>query len=120
MKIEIALQDVESMRAKIKQLEKEVKDLEDKLQSLSEPALKKEAVKLSWRLFNDYLHATFTHLGFESTNQHPVNTESNLEHWLGKSWYSSARIQFELGAVITNNFKRAFLNIGIVPAENNE
>lgn len=116
MKIEIELSEVEYLRSELEIRKTEVKELETKLKELSEIELKQRAVSLSWRLLDNYLAAVFTHLGFNNKND-TVIVKENLEHYLGKSWWNSERIKFELGATITTEFRTAFLKIGIIPKE---
>lgn len=117
MKVEIELSEVEYLRSQLKKRETEVQELETKLKELSESELKQKAVALSWRLFDNYMATVFSHLGFENDKTDTVIVRENLEHLLGKSWWNSERIKFELGATITTKFKNAFLEIGIIPQE---
>ena len=38
---------------------------------------------------------------------------SKLEHYLGKSWWNSEKLEITLGASISNKFKRAYIKMGI-------
>ena len=114
MKIEIELGEVERLKNQLQQREEEVNELETKLKELSETELKQKAVRLSYRLFDNYMAAVFKHLGFEEWTRDSVIVRDNLEHWIGKDWWNSDRITFELGANVTTKFKTAFLSIGIL------
>ena len=114
MKIEVELAEVESLRSQLQQKEMEVNELEIKLKELSEPELKQKAVRLSYRLFDNYMAAVFKHLGFGEWQRDSVIIREDLEHWLGKDWWDSDRITVELGANVTTKFKSAFLSIGIL------
>lgn len=117
MKIEIELEYIESLKRQLDDAKMEANGLREKLNSLNEKELREEAVRLSFRLFEDYLHATFTHLGFDQEGVSSVVVRENLEHWLGKSWYRSERVTFQLGATITTKMRKAFLQIGILMKE---
>jgi hypothetical protein len=113
MKIEIELEEVERLKHRLHTTQEELKELKFKLKSLSEDELKKQAVRLSYRLFQDYMKATFERLGLGEWEGTLV-INNNLEHWIGKEWWTSERVSFEIGAEVTTKIKRAFLRIGII------
>ena len=84
---------------------------------MSESELKAKAVRLSYRLFDNYMATVFEHLGFGEWERGSVIVMDNLEHWIGKDWWNSDRIKVEIGANVTNTFKSAFLSIGIITKE---
>ena len=114
MKIEIELSEVEALKWELQRTQTEKRQLEEKLKELSETELKAKAVRLSYRLFDNYMAAVFKHLGFEEWQRESVIVRDNLEHWIGKDWWNSDRITVELGANVTTKFKSAFLSIGIL------
>ncbi len=114
MKVEIELEDLEELRNEVQSLRDDIKEQQDKLYNLDENVLKKDAVRLSYKLFNDYMDAIFKHLGFGEWQRDSVIIREDLEHWLGKDWWDSDRITVELGANVTTKFKSAFLAIGIL------
>lgn len=115
--MEIELSEVERLKSKLKKVETENKQLEEKLKELSEPELKAKAVRLSYRLFDNYMATVFKHLGFGEWQRGSVIINSDLEHWLGKDWWNSDRIKIDLGANVSTKFKNAFLSIGIIAEE---
>lgn len=117
MKIEIELEEVERLRSQLQQREIEVNELKEKIKELSEPELNQKAVKLSYRLFDNYMATVFKHLGFEEWSRNSVIIKDDLEHWIGKEWWNSDKITFEVGANVTTKFKTAFLSIGIITEE---
>jgi hypothetical protein len=117
MKTEIELQDLENLREHLRSSLESNKELQEKLDSLDEADLKKRAVDLSWRLFHSYLGCMFKSLGFVTRGETPIICHANLERELGKKWYDSDRITFDIGATVTTKFRQAFLNIGIVPKD---
>lgn len=118
MKIEIELSELENLKEKIISLEIQNKKLEEKTKSSSEDELIKKAVRLSYKLFDNYMFAVFKKLGFGEWHKNSVIIHDNLEHWIGKDWYfTTERINIEIGAEITNIFKRAFLAISIITEE---
>lgn len=114
MKIEIELSEVEALRSQLQRTETEKRQLEEKLKELSETELKAKAVRLSYKLFDNYMATVFEHLGFGEWQRDSVIVRDNLEHWIGKDWWNSDRITIELGANVTTKFKSAFLSIGIL------
>lgn len=114
MKIEIELSELEALRSQLQITETEKRQLEGKLKELSESELKAKAVRLSYRLFDNYMAAVFKHLGFGEWQRNSVIVRDNLEHWIGKDWWNSDRITVELEANVTTKFKSAFLSIGIL------
>lgn len=113
MKIEIEFEEVERLKRSIEVLQREKGELETKLKSLNESELKKQATSLAMKIFHDVMNRVFEKLGFEGRmNPNEINF-SNLEHYLGKSWYTSERLHIELGATITDQFRCAFLSMGI-------
>lgn len=117
MKIEIELSEVEKLKEENKIKSQKIIELETKLKELSENELKESAVKLSFTLFENYMNCVFRHLGFEQFRE-TVIIKDDLRHWLGKSWWNSEKLNIQIAANITNQFKNAFLSIGIITTEN--
>ena len=117
MKIEIELLEVEKLQEENKVKSQKIIELETKLKELSENKLKESAVKLSFTLFENYMSCVFKRLGFEPFRE-SVIIKDDLIHWLGKSWWNSEKLNIQIGANITNQFKKAFLSIGILTTEN--
>ena len=117
MKIEIELSEVEKLKDENKVKSQKINELEAKLKELSENELKESAVKLSFTLFENYMSSVFKHLGFE-TFRESVRINEDLRHWLGKSWWNSEKLNIQIGVNITNQFKTAFLSIGVLTPEN--
>lgn len=114
MKIEIELQEIESIKKGNDSLKKEIEKLKIELKSLDKEELRKQAVDLSRQMFENVVHRVFKELGFEKpfTLSNDINFRQ-LEHWLGKDWWVHQDLEVEIGATITNKFKRAFLKLGI-------
>lgn len=113
MKIEIEYSEIEALKAQLEQAETENMRLVKKLMELSEPELKASAVKLSRRLFDNYMRTVFMHLGFEEWERNSVNIRDNLERFIGEEWWNNDRLAIELGATVTTKFRSAFLSLGI-------
>lgn len=113
MKIEINLEDIESLKEQIKILQKDKHELELKLKSLDEEVLKQQALDLANKIFRDVLNRVFIELGFENTILDRDIDFNNLQHYLGQTWWNSERLEIKLGANITNQFKGAYLSMGI-------
>ena len=116
MKIEIELEEVESLREKVENQSFKIMHLEEELRNLNKEVLTDKAIKLSYYLFENYVRCIFQKLGFNGTPIHPIYMKNNMERLLGKTWYEeSDKIEVELGVEILNDFKKAFLNIGVIP-----
>lgn len=113
MKIEIELNDLESLRKENQDLKKSNEELKLKLISLNEDELKKHAIGLSRSMFGSVMNRIFTELGFEDSICLSDIDFGELEHYLGKNWWCSEKINVVLGANITNQFRKAYLRIGI-------
>jgi hypothetical protein len=118
MKIEIEFEEVESLKNQLYNETQKVRKLEEKLKSLDEKQLNKKAIGLSYKLCEDYLVAIFTKLGFDE-KQSGLVVEENLEHWIGKDWYTrDERINLKFNILISNEFKKAVISLGVNPKEN--
>ncbi len=114
MKIQIELEEVEKLKAELQATKEKLQEAKEKLSEISEETLKQKAVNLSWRLFDNYMSAVFIHLGFnEPWNKQTVRAD-NLEHWVGKEWWKSGKIEIEVCANVTTKFREAFLRIGVI------
>ena len=113
MKIEIEFEAVESLKREISMLQKDKIELEEKLKSLDESELKKQANDLARKIFGDVMNRIFEELGFEDKTWLNDVDFGNLQHYLGANWWNSERLNIELGVTIINQFKGAFLRMGI-------
>jgi hypothetical protein len=117
MKIEIELAEVEQLRKSNQDLQDKLRVLEGEMKELSPDELKKKAIGLAYRLFENYMASTFRHLGF-NVNFRAVSIDYDLDHYIGRTWYNKDdRVKMELHAHVTEAFRSAFLNIGIVPKD---
>jgi hypothetical protein len=117
VKVEIELQELENLRREVRILEDENEKLKRKVEDLNEDVLVRKAVDLSWRLFTSYQNSVFEKLGFDQENIITIETTSDLKKELGQSWWASERLNFNLGAIVTNEYRKAFLKIGVTPKE---
>lgn len=118
MKIEIELGEVENLRRNVDELWRENLELKDKLDSISEENLIQQASSLAARLFHEYLLMVFEKLGFtnkENWRYHGLALDSSeLKRHLGTAWHEQPENVFvELGVSMTNNWKSAFMSIGV-------
>jgi len=117
MKITIDLEEVEALRKKIRNLESEKRELELKITNLDEKVLIDKAVRLSKRLFTQYIDLIFEKLNFDQKADNSVSID-DLEHYLGADWYNQReKIKMTIGADITNHYKTAFLRLGVIIEE---
>jgi len=113
MKIEIELSDIDILKNKIKSLENEKKVLEKKIESLDEEKLRQDALQLAMFIFNSTFTSVCDKIGFDySPNWLNVDLVK-LDHYLGKTFWSSERMEVEIGVSLTNKFKTAFIKLGI-------
>ena len=117
MKVEVELQELENLRRDVRILEDENEKLQRKIKELNEDELIRKAVDLSWRLFANYQNAVFEKLGFEQKEIITLETTADLKKELGQSWWNSERLNFNLGAIVTNEYRKAFLKIGVIIKE---
>jgi hypothetical protein len=115
MKIEIELEDVEYLKRQLREAQEERDELKKEIEKLSPDALKREALQLSYRLFNDYMTAVFEELGFDQWKKNSVIYPPNLVSWYGEEWWRNDRIKFEFGAEVTTEFRSAFIRINVLP-----
>ncbi len=118
MKIEIEYEEVERLKTKISDLEKDRDELSKKLQSLDEVTLRNNAVSLAEKMFRSVFSTVCEKLGFPCSNIRWSDMSFHeLEHWLGKNWWESEKLTVDVGATITTHFKNAFLHLGIKTEE---
>lgn len=119
MKIEIELEAVESLKKELEYKEQHIQKLEAELNALDSKTLKEQAVNLSKELFDLYMTTVFRHLGFDNEagiwKRGSVEWKRDLEQHLGKTWYNSERLEINIGANISKNWRSAFLSLGINP-----
>lgn len=114
MKVEVELHEIEALREELRNAKKESEYYKSELAKLDPNKLKDDAVRLSKGLLNSYIAAIFEKLGFEVDElNEPVRFKDDVQYHLGQAWYKSNRLEVEIGATITSNFKRAFLNLGL-------
>ena len=113
MKVEIELSELESLRSEIKKLRLENLQLDGKLKELDEKELKKSAVRLAYHLADCYLKSIFKKLGFNASES-GLEVRQNLEQMIGKNWFDREdELDVAFGVGILNEFKRAFISIGV-------
>lgn len=119
MKIEIELEAVESLKKDLAHKEEQIKKLEAELKALDSKTLKDQAVDLSKMMFDHYMNTVFRQLGFDNETggwrRGSVVWKDDLEHWLGKNWYDSERLEINIEANISKHWRSAFLSLGIKP-----
>jgi|GEM_PF-997138 hypothetical protein len=117
MKVEIELNDLNSLKTKLDRSEKTIKDLEKQIKDLDPEALKSQAVELSKTMFEKYMTAVFQQLGFDNKDDmydaYSIDWAPDLKLHLGKNWYESQELKVELAAKISPEWKQAFLRMGV-------
>lgn len=112
MKVEIELNELEALRAKIKRLEEEINQAENRLKQYDDKAIYELAVKKSFWLFERYIDLVFKELGFDCAPFNPVQRD-NLLYYLGENWWKSNDVEIEISAEVSAKFRRAFLRMGV-------
>lgn len=119
MKVEVELGEIENLKNQISILKKENQKLSQIIQNLDEKKLKEDAVYLAEKMFVDVINTVFSRLGFAKDESIYYNDFNKLQERLGERWWSSERLDVTMGATITNQFREAFLRLGI-KTENKE
>lgn len=117
MKIEIELHEVERLKSLIHEQESQIQEMREKLEEIDEEELIQRAINLSKKLLKGYMATVFENLGFDVNEDNSVIFQDNLEYFLGKEWRKSGRVKVDVGANICNEFRRAYLKIGVIPKE---
>ncbi len=118
MIVQVELAELESLRAQVAEYKKEAYNLKVKLEELEEQRLIEKATDLSLRLFDSYMAAVFQSLGFkEPWDNGSVKFQDHLHMQLGKTWWRSDRLKVWVRAEVSEHFRCAFLNIGVIPKQ---
>jgi len=114
MKIEIELEELEQLRNKSKDQETKINNLNQQLKVLDAQELRKHSVDVAEKMFEAVITEAFKNLGFTNPSFGAMGIDfRNLEHYHGEDWMHDKRLQVTIGATISKDFKRAFLNMGI-------
>lgn len=113
MKVEIELEYIEQLKREINALHIDKADLSDKLKGLNEEKLKNDALDLAAHIFSESITRVFKEIGFSDSVLYAPHNFREFERILGVNWYSSERLQIQLGAEINGEMRRAFLRMGI-------
>ena len=112
MKIEVELGDIEILRKQIQTLEEEKEGLYKKLSALDEKQLKADVRVMAQKMTDSIMAEVFKKLGFKAGGLGYMSFK-DLEHWHGKEWWTHEDLEVTLSATITNQFKSAFLSLGV-------
>jgi hypothetical protein len=113
MKIEVELKDIELLRSEISSLKEQREALVEKLKLLDEKEFKKQATDLANKMFIDVMNKILEEIGFADKIHVESIPFTNLEKSLGVNWWSSERLDFDLGIIVTSKFKKAFAKLGV-------
>lgn len=119
MKITIESEEFYRLKKELERANKEIHDLKNELSKFDEGKLKEKVLNNSFRLADLYLKGIFAKLGFDEGSyfDSALIDHENVHHWLGKDWYINERLKVNIHARISNEFRRAFIELGIVPAK---
>lgn len=120
MKIEIEFREVERMKNEISSKEKELMVLRAELLKLDAQKLKADSVNLAMDLFESYIKTVFEKLGFNKPNgfyNRAIIAECGLQRLGQTSPFDSDKVKFSIEAQIANDFRQAFLRMGLITEE---
>jgi len=120
MKIEIELEYVESLKKELDAFKKANEDLRTELSKFDKEKVEGEIKNLADAMFRSVIKEVFSKLGFEDLSDLRSMNFPTIEHWLGKYWWFSEKLDVTIGAQITNKFKGAFLALGVKAEEKPE
>jgi len=120
MKIEIELEYVESLKKDLDAFKKANEDLLKELSAFDKEKVEVEIKNLADAMFRSAISGAFSKLGFEDMSDLRSMCFREIEHWLGKYWWTSEKLDVTIGAQITNKFKGAFLALGVKAEEKSE
>lgn len=112
-KIEIELSEVDKIRADAAHWQREAKALKKELDALDPDALRKEAIRSAERVFHSACARIFSDIGLEYEQDWFGKGWNEMEHWLGSDWTMSDRLVVDIGARVSNQFRGAFIRLGI-------
>jgi len=112
MKIEIELEEIESLRKQIADLTRSKEFTEKRLYEARIEEMENKAIKLSRKLFNKYMQATFKALGFDDNSFGDV-VDFDLGYNQDKKWFEQD-ITVTLSASVSEHFRRAYMTIGLL------
>lgn len=114
MKVEVDLKEIEDLRETIRIREGEIVTLQKELHNLDSSVLMRRAQELSYRLLNTYITSIFKGLGFESgLSENVVSFDQNIKWNHQEDWWKKENLNVHVVATVSQNFRRAFLSIGV-------
>lgn len=108
-KIEIELDELNSLQARLESAQQECTRLHERLKHLNESNLVERANKLANRIAENYIEGALKLLGFEDPS---VDIHQDLRSLFGERWYENAAVTFNYGVNVSLNFQSAFVRIG--------
>lgn len=116
--IQIELQELDSIREELNSLKLENRDLKAKLSKLDEDRLYSDATQTAMNLFNETMSRVFKELGFDPELSYCGVDMIKLQNCLGKDFNKNDRLTVTVGATVANNFRKAFVVMGVKFDEN--
>jgi len=120
MKIEIELEYVETIKKELDAYKQDNERLRKELSAFDKEKVEGEIKNLADAMFRSAISGVFSKLGFEDISDLRSMCFREIEHWLGKYWWTSEKLDVTIGAQITNKFKGAFLALGVKTEEKPE
>lgn len=118
MKIEIELHDLEALRREIATLKAENAEMRKTIRERSNEEIESKAVDLASTMFSAVMKRLFKEIGLEYVRFYSDVDFIKLEHHLGKNWTESDQLQVTVSAMLSNRFRKAFVDMKILPPDN--
>lgn len=114
MKVEIDIDELAQLKNTMYRTEQELSELKRQLKALDEEAIKESIKQSADNIFRAYVSKTFEHLGFTNTIYN-VNYQCGFQRDFYNRWDLEVKdLKIELSADLSNEWKTAFLRIGVV------
>lgn len=113
MKIEIEAEDLFSLKRKIEEKDKLIKQLEAEIYEVNPNKIKEDIRKQAYELFEKYIQSIFKLLGFKDSLR---SIEFECGYWQkvrDGDWSGIEEMEANIGAVVEKKFRSAYLRIGV-------
>lgn len=118
MKIEIDANEFHSLKKELEKAHDDIYSLKEELNKYNPEKFEKGIEDGALSLFQQYLKITFEKLGFNDFGYNGSNVLNYNCRYQYRKWTLEPDLNIKLGAQLTEEWKRAFLNIGVTVKEN--
>ncbi len=114
MKIEIELSEIEALRRDADNARKEVDSLRHQIEYMQKDNLESKAIRLGEYLCNEYLKGIFVALGFTLDGWDRKVVDLPSDYTMEGKWFKEPKnVKVNLSASISEQFKKAFIRVGL-------